>query len=213
MTVSGQRASGNSHIAVKIFILRLSEFFQSKSETGDWPNFYLLQTCKNVSDVYFVSQVWRISPLNYNHFCCFVFSLELEVKMKHSAFSMPSNIIPTEIFNRHGGTHLLCHIYCDNVSNNKPKPFGWKWVRWSVGGSCYVGCMSMRYLWADCSWSRVKSSHLDLTFAQNYLQPKLEIFQTVPHTSQAWYLNETSYVGKKGIDLKIWPACSSLCFI
>ena len=46
-------------------------------------------------------------------------------KAENKPFSMPSNIIPTEIFNRHARTHLLCHIYCDNVSNNKHKRSGW----------------------------------------------------------------------------------------
>ena len=53
------------------------------------------------------------------------FPIRAELKMKeveNKPFSMPSNIIPTEIFNRHARTHLLCHIYCDNESNNKLKP-------------------------------------------------------------------------------------------
>ena len=106
------------------------------------------------------------------------FPIRAMLKMKEAEnrpFSMPSNIIPTEIFNSHAGTHLLCHIYCDNLSDNKRRaPTLQCEVTELVGGSCYVGWawLSMRYLWADCSWSRVKSSHLDLRFAQNYLQPK-----------------------------------------
>ena len=60
-----------------------------------------------------ISHYFTRLGLNYNYFCCIVLSAELEVKMKHKPFSMPSNIIPTEIFNSHAGTHLLCHIYCD----------------------------------------------------------------------------------------------------
>ena len=87
------------------------------------------------------------------------------LKMKETEnkpFSMPSNIIPTEIFNRHARTHLLCHIYCDNVSNNKAKTIGLE-VSWLVGVVMLAG-----WVWgiyertAADPESRVHTSTLDL---------------------------------------------------
>ena len=138
----------------------------------------------------------------------------LEVKMKHKPFSMPSNIIPTEIFNRHARTHLLCHIYCDNVSNNKAKTIGLE-VSWLVMLAGWVWGIYERTA-ADPE-SRVHTSTLDLhkiIWAANNSHLRLAITSPCHRSSPGCYLNKTSSEGKKEIDWKYRPRpVQSLCFI
>ena len=146
------------------------------------------------------------------------FPIRAMLKMEEAEnkpFSLPSNIIPTEIFNRHARTHLLCHIYCDNVSNNKAKTIGLE-VSWLVGVVMLAG-----WVWgiyertAADPESRVHTSTLDLH--KIICSPNNNRAQTgnvtPPCPSQGWSLNKTSSVGKKEIDWKYRAAQSNLCVL